>query len=714
MSFLDSNNSDYVSVRITQKGRNAIAQGNFKISYFQIGDSEYDYTNPFSGYTGLGSVPGQKVMAPFDKESGVKYPYKFDASTPSTTYGIPVQNALIEPIRNIMGPAGFVSNYIPFDIATASGTTVACSVDVVNMVVVNGSNTLYVDDSTLFQNCEYITILFGDLGGTDPNLPVITDTNYNSLIYKVTGISTNYLYLDRNMPNLSSISSNAQVICNKCEVEGAPLSTLNTEGQLNPWTLNIVWGDKPIGADVSGTDEGLTGYTSNIYASAKELLGYTSTGQTFTDFTGNTISDATSFITSFGEVVDVPPNEQRCVAIVHYSDLNDVSIDPERFWKYDDYISYDTNLFDSIITDSNDIPISDTEYFEVYIPFIHYHRNTSTTIGAIFKMDVEDYYIKSTKNEKHALMYRYLLDEQGFRVGKVFPKNKIFVFDDQELVAMLDYRSNRRYTLPAPKVSTVASDTTPENSMLTGSTGQTVWVTYMFQYTGDTQLNSLPCNYFMKTRLDVNGNACLSSTPSQVTFKLNTDSLPYMETSFTDVKYGFIADKFYILVQITNTGDLPSHDLWKIIDYTSVIPNHTIGQLIDQNNLYNHTFTIYYSGYTGASFFDLETYLKTTPSDTNYLGDTTWTTQPQFGDEQPFPGSVRLIRASDLAVMNFQVNLPSSQFLETQNPTYVSGEEKKITEVALLNDNKEVMIIAKISNPLTRSGAQVISVRMDF
>ena len=51
MSFLSNNNSEFLSARITQKGRNSIAKGNFVISYFQIGDSEFDYTTPFTGLT---------------------------------------------------------------------------------------------------------------------------------------------------------------------------------------------------------------------------------------------------------------------------------------------------------------------------------------------------------------------------------------------------------------------------------------------------------------------------------------------------------------------------------------------------------------------------------------------------------------------------------------------------------------------------------------
>ena len=73
MSFLNSNNSEFLSARITRKGRKSIAEGNFVIKYFQVGDSEFDYN--FSGFTGAGSTPRQRVLAPMDGDQHVKYPY---------------------------------------------------------------------------------------------------------------------------------------------------------------------------------------------------------------------------------------------------------------------------------------------------------------------------------------------------------------------------------------------------------------------------------------------------------------------------------------------------------------------------------------------------------------------------------------------------------------------------------------------------------------
>ncbi len=722
MSFLNNSNSEFLSARITKKGRSAIAKGNFQIKFFQVGDSEFDYTPPYSGLTGVGSVPHQKVFSPFDRESGVKYPLGFDSNI-TTTFGTPQENSSTETIRNVMGPAGFVTNYIPYEASVPSGTTIEYGTEQINITSLNGTSSLTVSSGNTYQECEYITVVFSQFVGPSS----IVSGNSNSMIYRITGITGNTLYLDRKTVNLSSLTGYATVICNKTEIEFSECNDIDFTGQLNPWSLNVVWGGnttegqygKPIGGDYPVSDESLSGYTSNIYVSTKELLGYTSTGQTFETLTGGTIDTftsteiGTSFKNSFNDEIEVLPKEQRCIAIVHYSELGDTSIDPDRFFKYDDYISYDEDTVDTVAINNDGDDISDAEYFEVYIPFIYYHRNTGTTIGAFFVMDIDDFYIRSTKNSYHELLFRYLMDEQGNKVGKIFPHNKTIVFDDQELVAMLDYRSNRRYTLPSPKVIPVPSDSAAIDSFLTGTTGQTVWVTYGFEYTSGNTLNGLPCNYFNKIKLENNTSGCTITTASNIGIKFGSNSFSNMYSGFTDFKNGFIADKFFALVQIVDTTDsdsLPDTSLWRKIDLTSSIPNHTSG-LINPDSLEGNTFTIKYSAYTGASIFDLENHMSGLTSD--YLLSTTGTTEPQFGDEQPFPGSVRVVRASDLEVMNFQINLPSGTFTKSQNPTYRSGNPK-ITDITLLDSNKDVLVVAKTAVPVTRTGTQTFSVKLDF
>ena len=715
MSFLHNNNSEFLSARITQKGRNSISKGNFVISYFQIGDSEFDYTTPFSELTGLNGKPHQSVFSPLDKENGIKYPYLLDNTTTNTTYGVPVQVSTTETLRNIMGPAGFVTNYKEYNQIDSTGTIIKSKTQLISLYGITGTTSIIVPTGSTFNECEFITLYFTTFTGTDPTNPVISQ-NKSSLIYKIMNISGNTITVDRNLPNFFGCNGNAQVICNSCENEyptdiidpNCIPPDIETSQQLNPWTLNVVWDKKPIGFDTPSADENLTGFTSNKFVSTKQFLGYTtSSGQTWVNISGSTITGVTSYHDSYNEKVIVTPEEQRCVAIIHYSELGDLKNDPERFFKYDDYISTNNVSNDAILEDDDENLITDLNYFEVYIPFIQYHRNTGTTIGALFNMDTVDYFVKSLKNASQLLKFRYLLDEQGYKVGKIFINNKIIVIDDQELIAVLDYKSNRKYTLPAPKVSLLPSNVSMNDSFFNGSiSGQTIWVTYMFNHTVNNFINGLPCNYYSKIKISPNDSVL--NRPSQLYIDFDDNSFPFMKynNSCNGIVDGFISNRFQVLIQITDIDELPSHDGWKIIDYTSLITNHTLGDLINPTNLTNNSIVINSSLYNNAIPFDIETFLGNVPNEPSTL--------PQFGDEQPFPGSISLVRSTDIERMRFLVNLPSTQFNISQNPTYTTGLDKRITEIGLLNSNKEVLVIAKTSNPVKRLGTQVFSINLDF
>lgn len=709
MSFLDSNISEHLSAKLTQKGRNAIAKGNFQINYFAVGDSEYDYNYDILS----GTTNHQKIFTPFDKDTQLKYPIKFDGSyiSGTTIYGIPVQNSETETLRNAMGPGGFISDYKPFSSTTPSGSTIGCISNRINFTGISGTTTLTVTkiSGTTYSNCQTITLAFDRMysGSTGD---IIISGHTSSLNYKLvsvtTGATVEVLTLDRNTPDLSAVSGYANVICNKCEMEFEndndvdntclPILPEST-AQQNPWTLNVIWDQKPIG--MTDTDRNLSGFTSTRYTGIKNYLGYTSnTGQTFTNYTGLTIT-GTTYKNSSDELIELKSEDQRCVAIVHFTELGDIINYPDRSFKYDDYISdISGDVTNNIAFDVTGETISDLEYFQVYIPFLHYHRNNYTVLtgGTVFYMETgsTNYnYVKGSSeiNDKFTLKYRRLLDVNGNSVGKVFMGLKTIVFDDQEIVAALDYKSNRNYTLPAPKVGLNNSDTSASTSFMTGSTSQIVWVSYYLTHTSDDSLNSLPCNYFSV----ITG----TTTPSNVTVKFENNEFERLNTTFGNISNNFVADEFYILTQTGLTGNQPDPDSWIKMDFTSEAGGSSL------SGLTGTTFTINKTKFDSGSTFNLGSHLDNI--------SLTGTTGAFFGDEQPFPGSVKLVRATDVEVLNFLVNLPTGKFSSSQNPTYTSGDSK-ITEIALMDSNKNALVMAKTSKPITRTGTQVFSIKLDF
>ena len=656
MSFLDKNNSEYLSARLTQKGRNAIAKGDFKISYFTVGDSEYVY----SGFVSS----SQSVFTPLDKDSDIKYPLSYESG--SLPYGVPITGSTYEVISNQMGEAGFISGSVIQSLAVTG-----------NITSLTGTNTLTLTKPTdkSFSDAECVTLVLGTLN-TD------TITGYsNNLTYKIVSISgnttTEILTLDRPTPDFNSrgLTGNFTVIANNVKIE-FPTDSDPTclppipspEEQHDPWTLDSVWGKKPIG--FTSTDDQPYVFTGSNHISTKEFLGYHSNGgQYFTDITGSLIT-GTTYVNAFGEEVEIPSSEQDNIALLHYSKMGDLINDPDRAFKYDDYIG--------------------TDSFEIYIPYIDYHRNTGTTIGAKFHIGSSDKFVVSKINpNKMSILYRDLLDEQGIKVGKVFLNNKVIVFDDKEIAATLDIKSNRKYTLPTPKLELTHS--TDGSYVLDGTTGQTLYVSYVFSYSTDIKLNGLPC---------MNYNKITCTTPSNVVVRFTgSTSFDALKPSLSGLKSGFTANEMYVLAQRT-TNSLPSPSAWKKIPVSITLNGDS---LISPSSVTGLTFTINNTNYTAASNFVLSGH-----TGQSYSGVTT-----QFGNEQPFAGSVKLTRESRIEEMNFLVNLPSGKFATSQNPTYVSGNPK-VTEVALLDSNKTALVIAKTANPVTRVGTQVFSVKLDF
>ena len=532
MSFLNTGFTPTVSARLTKAGRNAIAKGDFLISYFSIGDSEYNYN--------LSGLTGQRVFAPLDRNTHVKHPIWY-STTDSTIYGIPVESP---------------------------------------------------DDEN--QQC-------------------------------------------RNVMTASS-----------------------------GWTLNTVWENKPLGVS---DNIALKDYQSNVYSGVKSYLGYTSsTGQTFINFSGATITGTTIRNTMLEEV-EVLPEEQNSIAILHFSESG-TTVDPYKFFKYDDYISnYSGLTYDTI---NNPTSKTDVNYFSVTSPNLMYHRLSDDSTGTTFHMSTgKTKSLTSQYNPNFQLDYVDLLDVNEYSVGKIFFNQKIIVFDDQEIVTALDTGSTRNYTLTAPKVSSYITNADPIVDL---TTGKTLWVTYVLS--GGTVSGDLPCSYFTKVIGTTN--------PENVSVKFNSGGFKHLNS-------GYNATEIHILHQFTDSGEQPDPNQWYRKNYTS--------ELSSINDLK-----------TGFTFTLNETKINDAENNGYYVSSLT-----NFGKERTYTeGTVSTVIGTDVQVMNFVINLPSDKFTLSQNPTYTSGT-KYITEIALLNSNKETMVMGKFSAPRARTnGSDVFSVKLDF
>ena len=345
------------------------------------------------------------------------------------------------------------------------------------------------------------------------------------LTYRIIDVCDNLITLDRKTPNYCEISPDC---CARVVVYPPNMTTQYDSYTPRPhwadnvidfesvcdldqfnvkiWNMNIPWTENPAGL-IPTLYQGYSKFGSIDYIGTKEYLGYNSSS-------GQTMTDDVYYVNSLGEKIVVTPEEQKAIGIVHYTNQTIDFFYGEKFalQPYDPSNPLDTT--------------GQARNFKVHIPWLMWHKNRECCFGVTFWVDppgfdnfnlFEVQYMKSSINKdmnNPGLRYYNLwdtypnIDGKPSRVGKVFPDSHLIVFDDEEIVAAMSYKSNRNFTLPAPQVSlitpNVCDTTTTSNGILTGS-NETMYVSYVleneFCFT-----NWLHNNYY--TKIVGNNNDC--------------------------------------------------------------------------------------------------------------------------------------------------------------------------------------------------------------
>jgi hypothetical protein len=314
--------------------------------------------------------------------------------------------------------------------------------------------------------------------------------------------------------------------------------------------------------------------------------------------------------------------------------------------------------------------------------------------------------MESTKNSDFntpGMRYYHLWDTNANpngipnRVGKVYPDSKIVVFDDEEIVAAMSYKSNRNWTLPAPQLNLLAPNLCTGDidsvGILTDNT-QTLYLTYRFDSTAYTQ--SLHCNYYSKI-MGPTG----TTQPMNVALRFGNE-FPFLSEGC----YGFHANSMKILVQIVTTGFKPLPNGWKEIDVTSDLVGTLVDGYIVQSGITNTTFVISLNDFTGGTRYNLANYINLPTLGTN--------NGLNFGDEYYFYGNFITDIEATIYEMKYGINLSNQQFTNTSNPTSTGTTNNYLTEIGLYNLQKELMILSKLQYPVLRQGLQQFLVKYDF
>jgi hypothetical protein len=357
-----------------------------------------------------------------------------------------------------------------------------------------------------------------------------------------------------------------------------------------------------------------------------------------------------------------------------------------------------------------------------------WHKNPNCCQGQTFYVDPPGFdtlnlfqvqYMTSKKNEDMndpGMRYYHLWDtnanDDGYpsRVGKVFPDHKVIIMDDDEIIAAMSYKSNRNWTLPAPRVSLVTPNTCgDDNASTTGilsGSNQTMYITYRFSNENGFT-NSLHCNYYTKQQgpnLD-----CGNSISQNVSVRFGPE-FPCLSCvgcgGGCAITSGFFAENIQVLCQLVETGQRPIPDEWKIIDFTSQISNTIVNGCIVESGITASTFVVTQELYDAAEYYNLNDYIPMVSL--NPSGQTL-----NFGDEYYFYGNIETDIQATIYEMRYKVNLSFSEFLVSSNPTW-GGRQGYITDIGLYDNEKNLMIISKMQSPVLRQGIQQFLVKFDF
>ena len=120
--------------------------------------------------------------------------------------------------------------------------------------------------------------------------------------------------------------------------------------------------------------------------------------------------------------------------------------------------------------------------------------------------------------------------------------------------------------------------------------------------------------------------------------------------------------------------------------------NLFINGYITEESITKNTFVITKDLYDSANLYDLSQYI-----DLPQIGDTE--DKLNFGDEYYFYGGLETDIQATIYEMNYKINLSFNEFQNTSNPTWTKGTNSYVTEIALLDDQKDVLVISKLQSP---------------
>lgn len=713
MSYIIKSTNPFVSIKLTETGRQQLALGKLNFSSWSIGDSEINYDREQIVDENQNDVTlsaSSMVLRPFDKQPNIK---SFITSSLSTSTSKPIDSSNMNVVKAVVNneaqERGFFVDFSGTAYTTSLSTTLTPYYQPITNTKISGTTSLTFSSTTSVSVGDYVMLKlvsdsYGAISASDSTIAI------PNLWYKVQAINGSILTVDRNLPDYSTDSQTSYAFVYRGGEVYDTIATGNTTAYWDTgtlsfnssvnvtchdvpvWNMNNVWNENMAGMTGSTTYEDYTKFGSYTYLGTKNpYLDYLaqSTATTTTNFNCN------------GPGISYPDSISKSLSIIHYTN-NAIS-----------------NLYGEFFY----VDATNNKVVKLHLPNLMYHRRgyatgSGTTMGMTFIASGTTQLLANTDIEYIDLVEDASLISSASTtqlvVGKVFPQLKMIVIHDDEIVAATSYKSNRNWTLP-PLAANIVS---PSGGTSTGilEPNKTIYLTYSLENDNTTLLaSSLPCQNYVK----VTNN---TSSAKDIAFRIDgTDMLPYMrkiESAGYD-GLGFFATNFKLLYQIVSDENTrPDASAWKVYDYTSNLitdnPSETIDpKLLEEQNPVTVGFSLDLIKDATATTFDLFSLLNMAPNNQpTYL---------QFGDERFFYGNLETFIGATIFKTIFDVRINSSEFDTTSNPTRSTNPATnppniKVSEVGIYDSASNLVCIGKLSQPvaLTPGNTIILELSMDF
>jgi len=711
MSYIIKNTNPFVSIKLTELGRQNLAKGQLNFSFWGLGDSEINYDREaiVDANQSNPSLSGSsRVFRPFDKQPNIKsFITKADGShlAPLNASNINVIKAVV---NNQAEERGLFTNSNSNSVYSTN-TDLILGDNAIDNTSITGGTTFQITTGALSVGQLVRLKIFTLTTSTDVENTLAVPNLWFKVMNIVTLGLNDIITVDRPLPNLSNTPGFSYLfVYNSGEVadiygndtttaywDSGTLSfdsaTNITCGDVKVWNMNNVWCENLAG--ITGLS------TTNLYEDYKKFgsYDYLGTKNPYLEYLCST-SNSTLPTECNGPGYSYPDTVSKSVSLLHYTNNTISNLYGEFFY------------IDSINNKS----------VAINLPTLMYHRaNYATGSGKTQGMSFIASGLSQTLGTSD-IEYYDLYEDPAYVgtnpqiVGKVLPQLKMVVIDDDEIVAAMSYKSNRNWTLPA--LSAFLSAPTGGTSTGILDINQTIYLTYSLENSTGTGLTTtLPCQSYIK----VTNN---SSSKKDVSFTISdVDLLPYMR-KIESIGYdglGFYAYNFKLVYQIvSDPNQRPDAGSWKTYDFTSTAITGVAGKTIDPKLLENQSptangFVLTNSVDTSATTFDITQSLGLAPnSNSNIL---------QFGDERFFNGNLTTFIGATIFKTLFDIRISSSDYTLTTNPTrsqQVSTNPPtiKATEVAIYDTNQNLVVIGKLSQPvaLETGNTIMLELSMDF